>query len=427
MASTIRSGYSAGKFSLELDGRFAGFLSSVEGGEVYGEVVEENPGEDGVIRKHLGDPRFEPIRITFGTGMSEDLYDWVSEAFVRAPSRHDGAIVFCDYQLNVKERLEWTGGLITEVVLPPLDASSKDTGSITVTITPELTRTSRPSGKTSIRAGIAKQKKWLAANFNFSLTGLETASRRVRKIDSICMTFKPIPNVGAGVERIPLDAEGKRTFSNVRITVPLADAEPYQQWAEDFIVNGNNAQDRERSGSIDLLDPSMKTPLFSLTLGNVGIVRARMQRAESSSEVVALLDVQLYCETMVFKQGPDVVAKAEPPAAAAPNGNAPNGLPTDALLALLLERDDVQTSIENVVRADGLGTANSDLRAKLVAARLQSRSAAPVSEPTPRREDGVAIGARWATESASISELEQVAQLNEAEDWTALGFRVKIR
>jgi hypothetical protein len=198
----------------------------------------------------------------------------------------------------------------------------------------------------------------------------------------------------------------------------LIDAEPYRQWARDFIALGNNSQSDERGGSIELLDSSMRDRLFSLRLGNVGIVRARMQRAESSSEVLASLDVEMYCESMAFSYEKVAVAQTEPAAAAAPTAP-PSSLPTDALLTMALGRNDVQKSIERV-RADALATATPELRGKLVAARLQSSAAVPQSEPSRRREDGVAIGERWATENASIGELERVAQLDKAADWTAL-------
>ena len=51
--SAVSPGYSAGHFSLEINGQNAGFISSVEGGEITGEVVELNQPNERFTAKHL--------------------------------------------------------------------------------------------------------------------------------------------------------------------------------------------------------------------------------------------------------------------------------------------------------------------------------------------------------------------------------------
>ena len=43
MATTTIRGYASGAFALEIEGQFAGFLTAVEGGGVFGEVVARAP------------------------------------------------------------------------------------------------------------------------------------------------------------------------------------------------------------------------------------------------------------------------------------------------------------------------------------------------------------------------------------------------
>src|SRR5258708_5784492 len=71
-------GYSAGKFMLELEGKNAGFLHSVEGGEPVASVISEPLVAANVADKHLGTLSYDPIRMTFGTAMDESFYQWIA-------------------------------------------------------------------------------------------------------------------------------------------------------------------------------------------------------------------------------------------------------------------------------------------------------------------------------------------------------------
>ena len=421
-------GYSTGKFGLELEGEFAGFLDSVEGGEVFAEVAEEPAAPDGVIPKHLAAVKYEPIRIKFGAGMTEAFYQWIARLLARSDKPMDGAILFLDINFKEDRRLEWTRGRITEVTFPAFDASSKDTVVLTVVIAPESTSMVSSQSARTVQGALKTSRRhlWRASNFRFELSGLEAASKRVKKIDSftVKMAAESEPEAGA-----PPQASTRLLVPNVLFTVPMRDAQPYFDWVEDFIVRGNNGQGAERSGALALLDTNLKDEQFRLTLGNVGIVRARTQRADASSEVVATIEVELYCESMRFTPSPDIVAGAQAaadttgttPALTALARSAPVVPAAELLLALLLARcgDDVQRSLAKVLQTESIASASPELRASLVAARLQpTRNPTPASK-NPQREDGVALGERWASERAAFGELEQVAQL-ETGDWTAL-------
>lgn len=424
----VDHGYSAGKFALELEGEFAGYLHSVEGGEVFAEVADEPPAPGGVIPKHIAAVRYEPIRIKVGAGMTEAFYEWIAQLLARAHKPRNGAVLFVDMQFREERRLEWTQGRITEVTFPTFDGNSKDDVVLAVVIAPESTSTVTSGSARRVQGtSIAKkQEKWRASNFRFELSGLETASKRVKKIESF--TIKVAAENEAEAVVLPR-APARLRVPNVLFTVPMRDAQPYFDWVEDFIVRGNNDPDAERSGTIALLDPKLKDEQFTLTLSHLGIVRARAQRTEGASEVVATVEVELYCESMLFKHSPGIVAGAEaaaaatgaPPTSTAPVQSAPVMPVAQSLLALLLERcgDDVQRSLAKVLRTESIASTNPDLRASLVAARLQSTNTPTPAGKNAKREEGVALGERWASERAAFCELQQAVQL-EAGDWTAL-------
>ena len=69
--------YLAGLYGLELDGVFAGVLSSFGGGNVTADVISDPVGPDFVQRKRLGKPRVEPITIETTLPMAQPFYEWI--------------------------------------------------------------------------------------------------------------------------------------------------------------------------------------------------------------------------------------------------------------------------------------------------------------------------------------------------------------
>ena len=330
-------GYSSGKFALELQGKAAGFLQSVEGGEAFGTVVALPPAEDGIAKKHIGHVEFEPITIAFGVGMADELYAWIAEALDRKQSPRDGAIVFLSYDFTDIERLEWESGLITMISFPAADASAKDAAFMTVTITPDLTSVKPSNGKAHAGFSTKTQKKWLPSNFRFSVGGLESASSKVKKVDALTVN-QPLTTE----ERSPRHL-GTLQVSNVLVTVPLAFAQPWLDWVDDFLVKGNADEKAERTATLEFLDQSLKNVLFTMTMFHVGPVRARRQVAGGTVDVVAEVELELYCEFLAFMSGKETAGtpiampaatQAPSPPANQPPAPGPAGV-TDALVALL--------------------------------------------------------------------------------------------
>lgn len=54
------------------------------------------------------------------------------------------------------------------------------------------------------------------------------------------------------------------TFSNV-------DVDPWRAWADDFIVKGNNGQDMEKQGAIEVMAPNLADVVATLTIKQIGI------------------------------------------------------------------------------------------------------------------------------------------------------------
>lgn len=298
-----RGAYSAGKYALELDGVIVGWLVSGEGGHAYADVVTEQSGPDYLVKKHIGNVKYEDITIKVSTGMSKAFYNWLADFMTGRSPRKSGSIIATDFSNRELQRLSFTNALITEVSFPALDAASKDAAYLTVKLTPEMTRQSLGKGATVRVPGDAKaQKKWLPSNFRLKIDGLDAAAARVNKIEAITVKQRvSTDNIGEmrDYEQEPAGLE----IPNLVITFPESHASDFLDYFEDFVIRGNAGQDQEKSGSLEFLSQDRKDVLFRLELRNLGIFKLTPDKVESGAEQIRRVKAEMYCEDVRFTFG----------------------------------------------------------------------------------------------------------------------------
>ena len=287
--------FSAGHFALELDGAFAGFVRNVQGGGAVAEVVQEKLGADHIVRKHIGAVRYDDIVVTFGAGMSKAFYDWVGGASRMKAVRKDGAVVVLDGSNNELSRLDWTRGLISEIDFPALDATSKEPLSMTIKISPDLTR--RVQGAGSQGAFTAKPKKdSTGSSFYLRIDGLEEACKHVTRIEPISLAWKKALN-SVGAERNYSIEVVPQNPGNLMITLPESRAKGFYDWFDDFVIKGNNSQDKEKRGTLE-------AGPFSLEFGNLGALKMS-EPSRSGGAAIRRTMVEMYCESISFNASSD--------------------------------------------------------------------------------------------------------------------------
>jgi hypothetical protein len=285
-----------GRFALELDGATAGFVKSVEGGEITAEVVAEPVGPQPFTKKHIGGVKYEEFALGIELGMSGDVYEWIAQSWTGQSTRRDGAIVEADFKLDAKARREFREAVITETTVPALDAAAAKTpAQLTVKVAPESITRTKGSGNLKGRAA-AKQKAWLVSNFRFELDGLD--AKKVSKIDAFTVK-QTMAGDDVGDVRDFQREPGHVEFPNLRVTLAESSAQTWSDWFDDFVVKGNNGDEREKNGAIVFLDPSLKQELGRIELKNVGIFALR--RPLSTGEQVARVTAELYVESMELK------------------------------------------------------------------------------------------------------------------------------
>ncbi len=289
--------YSAGRYGIMLDGAMAGWVSSVEGGSASADVVVEKLGADRVVKKHIAGVKYEDITLQFGLGMSKSFYDWLAATFEQKDLRKDGEIVAADLSGKVTSSQSFSQALIGEVGFPALDASSKDAAQMTVKFKPEYTRSKSGAGPSISYSAATGQKKWLPSNFRLKIDGLDCS--HVNKIEGLTVKVHYAENL-VGESR---DYQREPTYlevPNLVVTLAASSAQDFYNWHEDFVIKGNNGEDKERSGSLDYLSPDVKTVLFGLKFKHLGIYKLSEEKAEGSSDAIRRVRAEMYCEQIEF-------------------------------------------------------------------------------------------------------------------------------
>ena len=299
--------YVSGSLMFNLQGVPCGFLRSAEGGDAVGVVVEEGPKSVAFTKKHIGQVKYDAVELSFGFDMTPEIYKWIEASWKQNYSRKDGSVVVTDPSFQAVSAREFYHALVTEVTIPDLDASSKDAAHLTLKFVPEYTRDIKASGKVTAPKRPA-QKQFVASNFRFELDGLPAA--RVSKIDSFTVK-QPVVVDDIGSTRDAPAEPGRIDFPNLRVTISELDAGPWTDWAQDFLVKGNNDDAHEKSGAIVFLSPNRKTELARILLHNVGIFALRRAAAPAGTQVAHVV-ADLYCERMDFAVGKPALEPVPP-------------------------------------------------------------------------------------------------------------------
>ncbi|HLK16182.1 MAG TPA: phage tail protein [Fimbriimonadaceae bacterium] len=293
-----KRGYVAGHYALELDGKLAGWLMKVSGGQASAGVVDEKLGADHIVHKHIGNVKYDEITFNCGTGMSRDMYEWIKAEFDGKYVRRSGAIVQADYNFKQLTRLDFQNALISEVGFPACDASSKDAAKMTIKVSPEVTRLQKGSGNLSgPPTNPQMQKRWLPANFRLTIDGIDCT--RVSKIDAITVKQKVV-EAGTGQIRDYEKEPAHLEVPNLVISIPESHAQAFYQWHEDFVVKGNNGQNGEKHGELTFLAPDMRTELFTLNFQHIGIFKIGPDKSVPGAENIRRVKVEMYCEDIKF-------------------------------------------------------------------------------------------------------------------------------
>ncbi len=290
--------FTGGRFGIMVDGsEFLGFVKSLKGGIIKGELSQHQLGPENIIKKNISTISYEDITIEVGMGMTKGFYEWIRAAFDNAHITKSGEMHACDFDGNSMSVREFRDAHIAEVTVPALDGSSKDNAYMTIKISPEEIKYLPGTGSAVAGKIAPATKKWLCSNFRFELGDLPC--ERVAKVDSFTWKMGVIKDE-VGAFRIATKHPAKVEIPNLKLTISMADVKPWEDWHRSFVIEGNCAEDAELTGSITFLAPDLNEELGRIDLLNVGIISLETGGQEANKEEPARFTVEVYCEAMKF-------------------------------------------------------------------------------------------------------------------------------
>ena len=282
---------------LELDGVAAGFVTSVEGGNAFADIVPEAVGPDMIQRKRPGPVKIEDLLIEVSLGgMTKPLSAWINDTLVKGPMPKNGTIVYAvyaDFNFNEVKRLEFFNAVITEITLPVSDANfRKTTMNLLIRIAPQTTRLAGGGKKASSPVG-GKSKSIFSGNFRLNIQDLEPACTRIVKVERLTAK-RLVQSAAIGQDKFKPSQPGILDCSLLSVALPESDGAAFYAWFDDFVLKGNN---KERAGVLEWLSPDLKTVEASVQLSNLGIVRYAPEPVRSGAKQSPLVKVDMYCES----------------------------------------------------------------------------------------------------------------------------------
>lgn len=285
---------SADRFALFADGEALGFVKSVSGGNIKGEVATHNMGPENFAGKHLVAIKYEGITVETGMAMGRAWYDWIRQSFDKSHIAKSGEIVAADFDYRAKRAIIFDDAMITKCTFPALDARSTDPVYMTITLHPERLRPKRRKGERLRGGRSARTKEWLSSNFRVEIGGLPCEN--IVRVDPFTLK-QAVADRGREV-RDPTSQVAKVEFPNLKITLSASDAEPWEDWFQSFVIDGKCSDTDELSGRIRFLGPDLKEELGKIELSHVGIFGLRTARNEATREELAAIEAELYVEEM---------------------------------------------------------------------------------------------------------------------------------
>ena len=284
-----------GRFYLEVGKQRVQYLKKFDGLSMEADITANDLGPDNFQAKHVSNIKWTPGKATVGAGMGKGMYDWIKASFKKGQFPQDGTLVAADFDSKAQTHQDFYGAIITSVGFPKLDGASKDAIYLDVEFDPERVEW-KPGDQSVISAtGGSKQKAWLCSNFSFKMGDLPCA--RVATVDA--MTWKcAVVQDQIGIHREPTKHAAKVVTPDIKISVSMADFDPWAKAAKKWFIDGEHLAGNEMQGAITLLGPDMKKVVGTIELHNCGFKKMSMDPHEANGEKIARFNVEFYCEGM---------------------------------------------------------------------------------------------------------------------------------
>ena len=299
MASDGRS-YVTGYFAMDLDGVKCGLIQKFSGGAIEGEVTTLPLAHDYYVKKHIGNVKYNDFDVQMGLSMGQPVKDWIDASLSMNYMRKSGELKAADFKRETRHIREFKDALLTGITFPAGDGAAKDAAFMTLKFSPWIVRNKKGDGSKVDNPADMAQKLWHPTDFRFVVDGLDKACSKISKFDAIEVKQSVVSDQ-VGQERDYMKEPGKIDFPNLKVTLSEEYSHDFFAWHEDFIINGNNEEEKHKSGSIVYLNRNRTKELLTLTLSGLGIFKIDAAPRENNKDAIASVTVEMYCENITSK------------------------------------------------------------------------------------------------------------------------------
>lgn len=292
----------AGYFALDLDGFKCGLIQKASGGDPEGDVTTLPLAHDYLVKKQIGNVKYNPIEIQCGLSMATPLKEWIEASLAMNYLRKSGEIKTANFKRQTKSIREFKDALLTKIVFPAGDATSKEAAFATLGFHPWITRDKPGDNSVVDNPADMQQKAYHPTDFKFNVDSLEKGSAKVSKVDALEIKQTAVSDQ-VGAERDYLLEPGKVEVPNVKITLSDAFADDYKAWFEQFVINGINEDKDHKTGTMVYLNRTRQKELLTLTFSGLGIYKLAAAPSVNNEDKIKAVTVEMYCEAIQAKFG----------------------------------------------------------------------------------------------------------------------------
>lgn len=258
-----KRGRTSNRFSIELDGRPAGWLTDLSGASAGGE---------------LGSPagRYEELSLRCWPAMPRAFFQWVMRSFAPQPEASDGLLVLADDSDRELSRLRWLGGVVTEFATTAVELSTTETAKLALKFSPRLSQRGEQLGPELAPTVVETRRPLPVTMPKLEIDGLEEVCCHIKRIEGLVIRQKIRTSSGDQGTAPLRESQGIYT-SPLVLSLPEPKGQGFRRWLAACEAGNSNG----RTATLLLGGPAVG---FTIALHGVRPVRIDDLAASDSDD-----------------------------------------------------------------------------------------------------------------------------------------------
>ncbi|HEY7705582.1 MAG TPA: fibronectin type III domain-containing protein [Gaiellaceae bacterium] len=262
----------SGTYVIQINGQSWGGVQSLSGCRPRSDVITAQ--SQGAVQKQLTGVRFEPCVMELRLSNQTGLLQWIEAMVDGQAERRNVVLIRSNPQTGKRlTELELDDALITQVKFPLLDSgSTSKVSDAELTIVPEgIDRTDYGSSGPNM-PGVPGLKQFNSAGFTFDLSGIPDA-QFTTSLESFVVTQKTTVGEIDGLRTYVTEPTSLET-GDLEMSIGLNRTSQLEDWFEEFVIDGDNGQNQEKTATLTFKDLQTQNTFFALQFDGVGVFDA---------------------------------------------------------------------------------------------------------------------------------------------------------